>query len=112
MLNIISTAYAASGSATGTTGDNSVASLLLLVGFVAIFYFMLWRPQAKRAKEQRDLVTNLAKGDEVVTSGGVIGKVTKLADDFITLAISDTVEIKLQRNAIIAILPKGTMKAI
>ena len=73
---------------------------------------MLWRPQAKRAKEQRNLIANLAKGDEVVISGGIVGKITKLADDFITLAITDTVEIKVQRSAVLSILPKGTMKAI
>lgn len=111
MLNIISTAYAATGTP-GATPENNIASLLLIVGFVVIFYFMLWRPQAKRAKEQRNLIANLAKGDEVVTSGGLIGKITKLTDDFIVLAVTDTMEIKMQRNAVIAVLPKGTMKAI
>lgn len=112
MLNIISTAYAATTSTTSTSPENNIASLLLIVAFVVVFYFMLWRPQTKRAKEQRDLISNLAKGDEVVTSGGIIGKITKLTDDFMVLAITDTIEVKVQRNAVIAVLPKGTMKAI
>ena len=111
MLNVISNAYAASGTA-GAGAENNIASLLLLAGFVAIFYFMLWRPQAKRAKDQRNLIANLAKGDEVVTSGGIVGKIIKLTDDFLVLGVTDTVEIKVQRSAIVAVLPKGTMKAI
>ncbi len=111
MLNIISNAYASTGSVGGATPENNIASLLLLVGFVAIVYFMLLRPQLKRAKEQRNLVAGLTKGDEVVTTGGVVGKITKLADDFIMLAVTDTVDIKVQRSAVVAVLPKGTMKA-
>lgn len=108
MLDIIATAHAAT---TGAAPENNIASLLILVAFVAIFYFMLWRPQAKRAKEQKNLIANLAKGDEVITSGGIMGKITQLADDSIMLAITDTVEIKMQRNAVVAVLPKGTLKA-
>lgn len=112
MLSIISNAYAATASTTSAGPDNSLLSILPILIFAVIIYFMLWRPQAKRAKDQRNLIANLAKGDEVVTSGGIVGKITKLADDFISLAITDTVEIKVQRNAVIAVLPKGTMKAI
>jgi preprotein translocase subunit YajC len=87
-----------------------VASLLLLAGFVVVFYFLLWRPQAKRAKEQRNLIANLAKGDEVAMSGGLLGKITRLDDDFITLAIADNVEVKVQKNAVALVLPKGTLR--
>ena len=73
-------------------------------------YFFILRPQTKRAKEQRELINNLAKGDEVVTSGGLSGKITKISDDFISLAISDNVEVQMQKNAVTAVLPKGTLK--
>ncbi len=71
---------------------------IFLVGFLVIFYLMIWRPQAKRAKEQKNLLSNLQKGDEVVTTGGIAGKITKVADDFVVLEVSDTVEMKFQKG--------------
>ncbi|UVJ45006.1 preprotein translocase subunit YajC [Pseudomonas sp. LS1212] len=85
---------------------------IFLVGFLVIFYLMIWRPQAKRAKEQKNLLSSLQKGDEVVTSGGIAGKITKVADDFVVVEVSDNVELKFQKGAIAATLPKGTLKAI
>jgi preprotein translocase subunit YajC len=85
---------------------------IFLVGFLVIFYLMIWRPQAKRAKEQKNLLGNLQKGDEVVTSGGIAGKINKVTDDFVVLEVSDTVELKFQKGAIAATLPKGTLKAL
>ncbi|HDS1736088.1 MULTISPECIES: preprotein translocase subunit YajC [Pseudomonas] len=85
---------------------------IFLVGFLVIFYLMIWRPQAKRAKEQKNLLGNLQKGDEVVTNGGIAGKIVKVSDDFVVLEVSDTVELKFQKGAIAATLPKGTLKAI
>lgn len=85
---------------------------LMLGGFVVIFYLMIWRPQAKRAKEHKSLVESLQKGDEVVTQGGIAGKVVKVVDDFVVLEVSDTVELKFQKMAIAAALPKGTLKGI
>ena len=85
---------------------------IFLVGFLVIFYLMIWRPQAKRAKEHKNLLGGLQKGDEVVTSGGIIGKVTKVTDDFVVVEISDNVELKFQKQAIAATLPKGTLKSI
>ncbi|QLF92432.1 preprotein translocase subunit YajC [Pseudomonas sp. ABC1] len=85
---------------------------LFLIGFLAIFYFMIWRPQAKRAKDHKNLIGNLQKGDEIVTSGGIVGKVVKVADDFVAIEVSDSVELKFQKVAIVATLPKGTLKAI
>lgn len=85
---------------------------IFLVGFLVIFYLMIWRPQAKRAKEHKNLLGSLQKGDEVVTTGGIAGKVTKVSDDFVVLEVSDTVELKIQKGAIAATLPKGTLKAI
>ncbi|WP_407315216.1 preprotein translocase subunit YajC [Pseudomonas sp. nanlin1] len=85
---------------------------IFLVGFLVIFYLMIWRPQAKRAKEQKNLLGGLQKGDEVVTSGGIAGKINKVTDDFVVIEVSDTVELKIQKGAIAATLPKGTLKAI
>jgi preprotein translocase subunit YajC len=85
---------------------------IFLVGFLVIFYLMIWRPQAKRAKETKNLLGNLQKGDEVVTSGGIAGKINKVTDDFVVIEVSDTVELKIQKGAIAATLPKGTLKAI
>lgn len=85
---------------------------VFLIGFVVIFYLMIWRPQAKRAKEHKNLVGGLQKGDEVVTSGGIAGKVVKVSDEFVVIEVSDTVELKMQKGAIAAALPKGTLKAI
>ena len=85
---------------------------IFLVGFLVIFYLMIWRPQSKRAKEQKNLLGNLQKGDEVVTNGGIAGKIVKVSDDFVVLEVSDTVELKFQKGAVAATLPKGTLKAI
>ncbi|MGH8434838.1 MAG: preprotein translocase subunit YajC [Pseudomonas sp.] len=85
---------------------------VFLVGFLVIFYLMIWRPQAKRAKEHKNLMGNLQKGDEIVTSGGIAGKINKVTDDFVVIEVSDTVELKIQKAAIAATLPKGTLKAI
>lgn len=85
---------------------------IFLIGFLVIFYLMIWRPQAKRAKEHKNLLGGLQKGDEVVTSGGIAGRIVKVADDFVVVEVSDNVELKFQKAAIAAALPKGTLKAI
>jgi len=85
---------------------------IFLLGFVAIFYFMIWRPQAKRSKEHKALISALQKGDEVVTAAGIAGKVAKVTDDFVLVEVADKVELKFQKSAIAATLPKGTLKAI
>src|SRR5437870_3458613 len=86
------------------------SQILILLGFVVIFYLLLWRPQAKRAKEHRQLMASLAIGDEVTTTGGIVGKVTRLNDDLISLKIAENVEISLQKAAVSSVLPKGTIK--
>ena len=106
----ISAAY--DDTAAGAPPGGEYMQFILLAGFLVIFYLMIWRPQAKRAKEHRNLVGGLQKGDEVVTSGGIAGKVTKVTDDFLVIEASDTVELKIQKSAVIAALPKGTLKAI
>jgi preprotein translocase subunit YajC len=78
----------------------------------AAFYFILIRPQAKRAKEHKAMIAALAKGDEVVTGGGVLGRVTNLGDSYVTVDIAEGVEIKVQRQAIQTVLPKGTIKSV
>ena len=111
MSFLIPAAYAdAAAPAAGPAGTGF--EWIFLVGFLVIFYLMIWRPQAKRAKEQKNLLGSLQKGDEVVTTGGIAGKITKVADDFVVLEVSDTVEMKFQKGAIAATLPKGTLKAI
>ena len=110
MSFFISAAYA--DTAAGAPPGGEYMQFVLLAGFLVIFYLMIWRPQAKRAKEHRNLVGGLQKGDEVVTSGGIAGKVTKVTDDFLVIEASDTVELKIQKSAVIAALPKGTLKAI
>lgn len=95
----------------GASGNNFSLPLMLLV-FVFFMYFAMWRPQSKRAKEQRDLINSLAKGDEVLTAGGILGKITKISDTYVTLAITDNVEIVMQKSSIANVLPKGTLKAI
>lgn len=93
-------------------GPSAIMQLVFFGGFILIFYFLMWRPQSKRAKEHRDLVSGLNKGDEVVVNGGILGKITKVKDDFVALEIADGVEIKVQKVAVSAALPKGTLKDI
>ena len=111
MSFFISAAYAeAAPAASGPAGTGF--EWVFLVGFLVIFYLMIWRPQAKQAKEKKNLLASLQKGDEVVTVGGIAGKIAKVGDDFVVLDVSDTVQLKMQKAAIIAALPKGTLKAI
>jgi preprotein translocase subunit YajC len=91
-----------------------MAQIVMLVGFVLIFYFLLWRPQAKRAKQHKQLIGSLAKGDEIVIGGGVLGRITKVSDEseFLTMEIAEGTQINVQKNAVAAVLPKGTLKSI
>ncbi|HEX3125071.1 MAG TPA: preprotein translocase subunit YajC [Rhodanobacteraceae bacterium] len=105
---LISNAYA---QATDPAAQqNPLISFLPLLVLFAVFYFMLIRPQMKRAKEQRAMIGGLAKGDEVVTNGGIAGRIDELGDSFVTLEIATNVKIKLQKSAITLVLPKGTLK--
>ena len=101
-------AQAAGGAA---AAPNPIMSFLPLIILFGIFYFMLIRPQMKRAKEQRAMIAALGKGDEVLTNGGVLGRIDDIADQFVTLEIAPGVIVKLQKQAISAVLPKGTLKA-
>tara|TARA_R110001592_G_scaffold138511_4_gene357664 strand:- start:52460 stop:52828 length:369 start_codon:yes stop_codon:yes gene_type:complete len=93
-------------------GPSAMIQLVFFGGFILIFYFLMWRPQSKRAKEHKNLVTSLSKGDEVITNGGIAGKISKVNEDFITMEVSEGVELKVQKVAIATTLPKGTLKSI
>jgi len=96
--------------AAGGAQPNAFVQLLPLVLIFVVFYFLLIRPQAKRAKEHKAMVAALAVGDEVVTAGGILGKVTETGDQFLTVELADGVRVKVQRHTIGAVLPKGTLK--
>jgi preprotein translocase subunit YajC len=106
----ISDAYAQTAPAAAPAGGSSLLSMLPLVLMFVVLYFIMIRPQMKRQKEHRAMIEALAKGDEVVTSGGMLGKVTKLGDTFITLELSQGTEAQFQRGAVTQVLPKGTIK--
>ncbi len=103
----ISNAYAADA----TPGGDLMSFLPLIVIFV-LFFFMIIRPQMKAAKDQRNMIAALQKGDEIVTSGGIVGKVTQVLESFVTIEIAANTEITVQKQAIQSALPKGTMKSI
>jgi len=90
--------------------SSSLMSMLPLVLMFVVLYFVMIRPQMKKQKEHRAMVEALAKGDEVVTSGGVLGKVSKLGDSYLGVEISSGVEVQIQRGAVVQVLPKGTIK--
>lgn len=91
-------------------GADPFMSLLPLVLIFAVFYFLLIWPQNKRQKEHRELVANLAVGDEIVTAGGVLGKVTEVKEQFVHVQVADGVVLKVQRHTVGAVMPKGTVK--
>ena len=109
MSLFISTAHAAAGPAPAGGG---MEMIIMLAVFGLVFYFMIYRPQAKRAKDHKNLMTALSKGDEVLTQGGIVGKIVKVSDekDFIVVSVSENTEVTIQKGAISAVLPKGTMK--
>jgi preprotein translocase subunit YajC len=92
-------------------GD-ALTSLLPLVFIFIVFYFLLIRPQSKKAKEHKQMVEALAKGDEIVTNGGLLGRITKVGDNFVELEVADGVIVKVQRQAAASLMPKGTIKGL
>lgn len=110
LLNFfIPTAHAADAAAPQGGG---LSFTLMFVIFFLFIYFAIWRPQSKRAKEQSSLMNSLAKGDEVMTIGGMVGKISKISDQYITLSIANNVEILMQKTSVATVLPKGTIKSI
>ena len=108
---MIAPAYAQSAPASAPFGSDLMAFLPMIAIFV-VFYFLLIRPQQKKAKEARAMLDALQKGDEVVTAGGVLGRISKIGDQYLTLEIASGTEIMVQRGAIAQLLPKGTIKAL
>ena len=94
----------------GAAAAGGFASLLPLILIFVIFYFLLLRPQIKRAKEHKKMVDALARGDEVVTSGGLLGRITRVDDNFVSLELAEGVVVRVQRSAIGSMVPKGTIK--
>lgn len=108
----ISSAFAQTAPAAAAGGDmqSSLMSMLPLVLMFVVLYFVMIRPQMKKAKEHKAMIEALAKGDEVATAGGILGKVTKLGEGFIDIEVSNGVEVHLQRSAVVQVLPKGSIK--
>ena len=105
----ISNAYA---QAAATPPDADFFTYLPLIALVAIFYFLILRPQMKRSKEQKAMLGGLQKGDEIVTIGGELGRVVKMGEDYLGVEIADNVTVQIQKNAVQTVLPKGTIKSI
>lgn len=98
--------------AQGGGAESSLMGLLPLVLIFVVFYFLLIRPQSKRQKEHKEMVASLNVDDEIVTGGGVLGKVTKVHDQFVCVEVASGVELKIQRHTISAVMPKGTVKSV
>jgi preprotein translocase subunit YajC len=119
LLNfLIPSAYAQTAASVSPAADAASAQgagysfFLMFAVFFLFAYFFIWRPQNKRAKEQRNLLDSLAKGDEVLTTGGLLGKISKLSGQYITLSVANNVEIVMQKSSIVSVMPKGTLKTI
>jgi len=105
----ISNAYAEAAAA---APNSPIMNFLPLIALIAVFYFLILRPQSKRAKEQKAMISALQRGDEVATSGGGVGIVSKVYEQYVGVEIAENVEMKVQKSAIQSVLPKGTIKAI
>lgn len=106
---LISDAHA---QAAGSAAADPISPLIMMVVFFAIFYFIAIRPQMKRAKEHKAMVEALAKGDEVVTGGGIAGRVVEVGDSFVQIEVAPNTVVAAQKQAVATVLPKGTLKAI
>jgi preprotein translocase subunit YajC len=89
-----------------------LTSFLPMAAIFVVFYFLLIRPQQKRAREQKDLLAALEKGNEVISTGGIVGRITKINEQYVTLEVTTGVEMTIQRSAIAQLLPKGTLKSL
>jgi len=109
----ISSAFAQTAPAAAAGGDmqSTLMSMLPLLLMFAVLYFVMIRPQMKKQKEHRAMIDALAKGDEIVTAGGLLGKVSKIGDAYIGVELASGVEVQMQRQAVVQVLPKGTLKA-
>jgi preprotein translocase subunit YajC len=105
---LISSAYA---QAAGAGGGPGYSQVFVIAGLFVLMYFMLIRPQTKKAKEHREMVAKLAVGDEVVTGGGILGRITEAGETFVTVEVANGVNLKIQRVQISQLMPKGTFKS-
>ena len=109
----ISSAFAQTAPAAAAAGgdmQSSLMSMLPLLLMFVVLYFVMIRPQMKKQKEHKAMIDALAKGDEIITAGGFLGKVSKLGDSFLRIEIANAVEVQMQRSAVVQVLPKGTIK--
>ncbi|CAN5122055.1 hypothetical protein BH11PSE10_BH11PSE10_09580 [soil metagenome] len=108
----ISSAFAQTAAATPAAGGDfgQYTQMIIMVGLFAVMYFVLIRPQQKRAKELKAMIDSVGKGDEVITAGGLLGKITKIGESYMTLEVASGVELQVQRSAVVQVLPKGTVK--
>jgi len=96
----------------GASQSDPLLGLLFPIGLVVILYFLMIRPQVKRQKEHKKLVESLAKGDEVATAGGIVGRITDLGENFVQVEVADGVVVKMRRSAVESVLPKGSLKEL
>ncbi len=108
----ISNAYAQAPAAADPGLMGNLSTFLPLILMFVVMYFLMIRPQQKRAKEQRSMMDALAKGDEIITAGGILGRVSKVTDTYVTLEVASNTEIVVQKNSITTLLPKGTLKSL
>jgi preprotein translocase subunit YajC len=107
----ISSAFAQTAAAPAAASDfGQYTQMLIMVGLFAVMYFVLIRPQQKRAKELKAMIDSVGKGDEVITAGGLLGKITKIGESYMSLEVAAGVELQVQRSAVVQVLPKGTVK--
>ena len=109
---LISNAWAQAAPAAGGDPAGSLMGMLPILLMFVVLWFLMIRPQMKRAKEHKAMVEAMQKGDEVLTTGGIAGRITKVGETYVGLEIAENVEISIQKNAVTAILPKGTMKSL
>jgi len=114
MFDILASAFVSQAWAADKApqGGSPLATVIMVGGFVLLLYLVVWRPQSKQAKEKETLMKGLSKGDEVITAGGIAGTITRLKDNFVVLSLGENLEITVQKTAITAVLPKGTLKSI
>ena len=115
--NTVSSQATTATTAANTAASNAPAgpnygSLLVLIGFTVLLFFFMTRQQSRRAKAHQNLLTHLNSGDEVVTSGGLVGKITQIKNDFVHLALANNIDIVLQKTAVVTVLPKGTLESL
>lgn len=108
MSLFIASAYAAPAAA----NPSPLPSILMMVGFIAVFYFLIWRPQSKRTKEHRAMIDSVTVGSEVVFAGGLMGRIKKTEGEYAVITIGTGVDVKVQKSAIVAVLPEGTIASL